>query len=172
MTSPTDDREIVITRLLNAPPELAWQAMTEPRHVVHWWGPHGFTTTIQQMDVSPGGVWTLVMHGPDGTDYPNHSVFQEVVYPERLVYKHTGSRVGGRPWRWLVAHRHARPQWGRISVPWKLPTDCSAPPSRPDKHRHRQLRQANTGWAHHRYIPGTRGRHEIDGPQPCHRPRA
>jgi uncharacterized protein YndB with AHSA1/START domain len=95
MTSPDSDREIVITRVFDAPRELAWQAMTDPRHVVQWWGPLGFTTTIQEMDVWPGGVWTLVMHGPDGTDYPNHSVFTEVVYPERLVYTHGGSRAGG-----------------------------------------------------------------------------
>jgi uncharacterized protein YndB with AHSA1/START domain len=93
--SPTSDREIVITRLFDAPRELAWQAMTDPRHVVQWWGPFGFTTTIQEMDVRPGGVWTHVMHGPDGTDYQNHSVFQEVVYPERIVYSHGGSKPGG-----------------------------------------------------------------------------
>lgn len=88
------DREIVITRLLDAPRELAWQAMTDPRHVVQWWGPNGFTTTIKEMDVRPGGVWTHVMHGPDGSDYPNHSVFQEVVYPERLVFAHGGGKTG------------------------------------------------------------------------------
>jgi uncharacterized protein YndB with AHSA1/START domain len=88
MTSPAAGREIVITRMLDAPRELAWQAMTDPAHVVQWWGPRGFTTTIEQMDVRPGGVWTHVMHGPDGTDYPNHSVFTEVVYPERIVFAH------------------------------------------------------------------------------------
>jgi uncharacterized protein YndB with AHSA1/START domain len=91
----TTDREIVITRVFDAPRELAWQAMTDPQHVVHWWGPRGFTTTIQEMDVRPGGVWTHVMHGPDGIDYPNHSVFQEVVYPERIVFAHGGSKPGG-----------------------------------------------------------------------------
>lgn len=95
MTSPTAAREIVISRMLDAPRELAWQAMTDPRHLVQWWGPNGFTTTVQQMDVWPGGVWTLVMHGPDGTDYPNHSVFQQVVYPERLVFTHGGRKQGG-----------------------------------------------------------------------------
>lgn len=91
----TTDREIVITRVFDAPRELAWLAMTDPSHVVQWWGPHGFTTTIQEMDVRPGGVWTHVMHGPDGIDYPNHSVFQEVVYPERIVFAHGGARPGG-----------------------------------------------------------------------------
>jgi uncharacterized protein YndB with AHSA1/START domain len=95
MSSPDADHEIVITRVFDAPRELAWQAMTDPRHVVQWWGRNGFSTTIQTMDVRPGGVWTLVMHGPDGTDYPNHSVFTEVVYPERLAYTHGGAREGG-----------------------------------------------------------------------------
>jgi uncharacterized protein YndB with AHSA1/START domain len=90
----TAGRELVITREFDAPRELVWQAMTDPRQVVHWWGPRGFTTTIEQMDVRPGGVWIHVMHGPDGTDYPNHSVFQEVVYPERIVYAHGGGREG------------------------------------------------------------------------------
>ena len=95
MTSPTEDREIVISRVLDAPRELVWQAMTNPRHLVAWWGPNGFTTTVQQMDVWPNGVWTLVMHGPNGVDYPNHSVFQEVVFPERLVFAHGGRGPGG-----------------------------------------------------------------------------
>jgi uncharacterized protein YndB with AHSA1/START domain len=88
-------REIVITRLFDAPRELVWQAMTDPEHLVHWWGPRGFTTTIQEMDVRPGGIWQHVMHGPDGTDYPNRSVFKEVVKPERLVFAHGGGKKGG-----------------------------------------------------------------------------
>ena len=91
----TDDREIVITRVLGAPRELVWEAMTDPRQVVHWWGPRGFTTTIEKMDVRPGGEWKHVMRGPDGTEYPNESVFKEVVKPERIVFAHAGSRKGG-----------------------------------------------------------------------------
>ena len=91
----TADREIVITRVFDAPRELTWQAMTDPNHVVQWWGPNGFTTTIQEMDFRRGGRWTLVMHGPDGTDYPNHSTFQEIIYPERIVYTHGGAKAGG-----------------------------------------------------------------------------
>ena len=94
---PTAGREIVISRVLNAPRELAWEAMTDPRKVIHWWGPRGFTTTIEQMDVRPGGVWKHVMHGPDGVNYPNRSVFKEVVRPERIVYSHGGNREGGGP---------------------------------------------------------------------------
>lgn len=91
----TAEREIVITRVVDAPRELVWQAWTDPRHVVRWWGPRGFSTTIEKMDVRPGGVWKHVMHGPDGTDYPNSSVFKEVVKPERIVFSHGGGKAGG-----------------------------------------------------------------------------
>ena len=93
--SESADREIVISRVLNAPRELAWQAMTDPRQVVKWWGPRGFATTVEKMDVRPGGVWKHVMHGPDGANYPNQSVFKEVVAPERLAFSHGGHREGG-----------------------------------------------------------------------------
>ena len=86
----TSDREIVMTRVFDAPRELVFKAWTDPEHVTQWWGPHGFTTTIHEMDVRPGGVWRFVMHGPDGVDYQNKVVYIEVVKPERLVYSHTG----------------------------------------------------------------------------------
>ena len=94
-TTETADREIVITRLIDAPRELVFTAWTNPDHVAHWWGPKGFTTTIHEMDLRPGGVWRLVMHGPDGTDYPNKIIFVEVVKPERLVYTNSGGKKGG-----------------------------------------------------------------------------
>jgi uncharacterized protein YndB with AHSA1/START domain len=90
----TEDREIVITRVFDAPRELVWKAWTDPQHVVQWWGPKGFTTTIHMMEVKPGGVWRHTMHGPDGTDYPNKCVFIEVVKHERIVYTHGGSKKG------------------------------------------------------------------------------
>lgn len=83
------DREIIGTRLFDAPRDLVWKMWTTPEHLVHWWGPRGFTTTVHEMDVRPGGEWRLVMHGPDGRDYNNHIVYIEVVEPERLVYRHT-----------------------------------------------------------------------------------
>ncbi len=89
ITKPAD-RELMITRLINAPRELVWKVWTEPEHVAQWWGPTGFTNTIHEMNVKAGGVWRLTMHGPDGRDYPNKIVFIEVVKPERLVYRHSG----------------------------------------------------------------------------------
>ncbi len=88
------DREIVISRTFDAPRALVWEAMTDPQQVIRWWGPRGFTTTIEEMDVRPGGVWKSVMHGPDGTDYPNYKQFKEVVKPERLVFTHGGGKKG------------------------------------------------------------------------------
>ncbi|MGY4831465.1 SRPBCC family protein [Sphaerotilaceae bacterium SBD11-9] len=87
-SSPTADREIVITRWLDAPRELVFAAWTDPAHVGQWWGPAGFTNTVSEMDVRPGGVWRLTMHGPDGVDYPNRIVFSEVAPPAFLAYRH------------------------------------------------------------------------------------
>jgi uncharacterized protein YndB with AHSA1/START domain len=84
----TPDREIVIKRTLDAPRELVFAVWTDPKHLPHWYGPNGFTTTIHEMNVTPGGVWRLTMRGPDGRDYHNTLVFSEVVKPERLVYRH------------------------------------------------------------------------------------
>jgi uncharacterized protein YndB with AHSA1/START domain len=84
----TKDRELIITRVLNAPRELVWKVWTEPDHIKNWWGPTGFTNTIFKMEVKPGGEWDFIMHGPDGTDYKNHTIFREVIKPERLVFDH------------------------------------------------------------------------------------
>jgi uncharacterized protein YndB with AHSA1/START domain len=84
------DRTIVTTRVLDAPRELVFEAWTDPKHLVKWWGPNGFTTTVRAIDVRPGGVWRFVMHGPDGVDYENRIVYDEIVKPERLVYRHSG----------------------------------------------------------------------------------
>ena len=89
-TLDTADREIVTSRLLDAPRDLVFAAWTDPDHVVQWWGPHGFTTTNHEMSATPGGVWRFTMHGPDGRDYKNKIIFTEVVKPERLVYQHAG----------------------------------------------------------------------------------
>lgn len=86
------DREISATRIYDAPRELVWKLWTDPKHIVQWWGPNGFTTTVLEMDVRPQGVWRFIMHGPDGRDYKNRIVYLEVKKPERLVYKHSPER--------------------------------------------------------------------------------
>ncbi|RNB80118.1 polyketide cyclase [Brevibacillus fluminis] len=82
------EREIVITRVFNAPRELVFDAWTKEEHLSKWWGPQGFTTTFQKFEMKPGGTWQFIMHGPDGVDYPNTNVFVEIVKPERIVIKH------------------------------------------------------------------------------------
>ena len=81
-------RTIVNTRLINATRDVVFEAWTNAEHIKHWWGPMGFTNTISKMDVRPGGEWDFVMHGPDGVDYHNKSVFVEIKYPERIVFDH------------------------------------------------------------------------------------
>ena len=69
MENNTKDRELLISRTLNAPIDLVWEVWTKPEHIANWWGPNGFTNTITKMEVTPGGEWDLVMHGPDAVSY-------------------------------------------------------------------------------------------------------
>jgi uncharacterized protein YndB with AHSA1/START domain len=82
----TSLREIVTTRLFAAPPERVFDAWSHAESLARWWGPKGFTTTTHVFDFRPGGEWNHTMHGPDGTDYPNRLVFDEIVLPARIVY--------------------------------------------------------------------------------------
>jgi uncharacterized protein YndB with AHSA1/START domain len=80
------ERELVITRIFDAPRELVFKAWTDPKHVAQWWGPKGFTNPVCEMDVRPGGALRIVMRAPDGAEHPTKGVFREVVEPERLVF--------------------------------------------------------------------------------------
>jgi uncharacterized protein YndB with AHSA1/START domain len=82
------DREYACSRLVDFPREKVFTAFSDPEQLVKWWGPNGFTNTITKFDFREGGDWLLTMHGPDGTDYRNDSVFVEIVEPERIVYDH------------------------------------------------------------------------------------
>ncbi len=86
----SDDRSIVITRVIDAPRELVVEAFTHPNHLAHWWGPDGFSLTTHSFDMRPGGVWRFVMHGPDGRDYQNRITWDEIAPPERLTFHHGG----------------------------------------------------------------------------------
>ncbi|WP_328473486.1 SRPBCC family protein [Actinoplanes sp. NBC_00393] len=86
------DREIVVSRVIDAPRELVFEAFTQVRHLSQWWGPDGFTTTTRDFEFREGGVWDFVMHGPDGTDYPEWITWTEIVAPERIALLHGESR--------------------------------------------------------------------------------
>lgn len=93
-TKSASGREIVITKLISAPRKVVFEAWTDPEQVAKWWGPNGFSTTTKKREFKPGSVWQHTMHGPDGTDYPNKSIFIEIVKPERIVYAHGGGKKG------------------------------------------------------------------------------
>ncbi len=75
-------------RLLAASPSEVFAAMSDPTRVARWWGPTGFTNTIQQFEFKPGGTWLLTMHGPDGKDYPNESRFTRIVDDQVFEIEH------------------------------------------------------------------------------------
>lgn len=83
--------ELYLTRIYDAPVKTVWDAWVDPKQVAQWWGPRGFTLTTKKKDVRTGGSWTYTMHGPDGTDWPNHTVFHEVEKYQRMVYDHGGN---------------------------------------------------------------------------------
>lgn len=82
------DREIVITRTVNAPRALVFKAWTDPVHVDKWWGPNGFTNKTISLDLKVGGQWKYTMTAPDGTVFPNLITYREVSPVDRLTYDH------------------------------------------------------------------------------------
>jgi uncharacterized protein YndB with AHSA1/START domain len=91
----TADREIVVSRVIEAPPELVFEAFTQVRHLSRWWGPEGFSTTTRAFEFRVGGEWDFVMHGPDGTDYQEWISWTQIEPPERIALRH--GRYRGDP---------------------------------------------------------------------------
>lgn len=91
MSAKNKANEIRIIRVYDAPVKLVWEAWTDPVQVAQWWGPRGFTITTHGKDLKPGGYWKYTMHGPDGTDYPNTTLYHEVEEHTKLVYDHGGN---------------------------------------------------------------------------------
>jgi len=88
-STPDDgDREIVSSRVLPYPRDRVFRAISDPQRLARWWGPEGFSNSFERFEFRPGGQWQFVMHGPDGKDYPNRSVFEAIEEPGRLVLRH------------------------------------------------------------------------------------
>ena len=83
-TSETSDRELMLTRIIDAPRDRIFKVWTTQLPL--WWGPHGMTTPVCEMELKPGGSFRTVMRAPDGTEYPTKGVFLEVVQNERIVF--------------------------------------------------------------------------------------
>jgi uncharacterized protein YndB with AHSA1/START domain len=96
---PAGEAVIVMTRIYDAPRDIVWEAITEPKHVAEWWGGPGFTNPVCEMDVRPGGLWRHVMRFPNGHELRMEFVFLEVDKPKRLVWQHVdhGERKEGPP---------------------------------------------------------------------------
>ncbi|RYD54825.1 MAG: polyketide cyclase [Verrucomicrobiaceae bacterium] len=87
MTAPST-QPIISTRFFPHPRQAVFEAFRDPARLAIWWGPHGFTNTIHELELRPGGRFHLTMHGPDGANYENQKEFLEVVEPERVVFRH------------------------------------------------------------------------------------
>jgi len=81
----SDDRDLVITRLIDAPRQKLYRAWTDATLLKQWFAPLPYITPVAELDVRPGGAAFIVMRGPDGKDLPNHGVYLDVVPNQRLV---------------------------------------------------------------------------------------
>jgi uncharacterized protein YndB with AHSA1/START domain len=94
--SEMDDSYTLITTLeIDAPREKVWSAWEDPKIVAKWWGPAGFTSTVEELDLRNDGKFRVVMHGPDNIDYPNTYIFNKVDRPSQLIYTNEGSKQFG-----------------------------------------------------------------------------
>jgi uncharacterized protein YndB with AHSA1/START domain len=84
LTTPSE-REIVITRMFDAPRELVFKAVTDPTLIPRWWGPRRYETIVDKMDVRVGGVWRFINRDADGNEFAFNGVYREIVPPERVV---------------------------------------------------------------------------------------
>ena len=80
------DREVLITRIFDAPREMVFKASLDPNLIPQWWGPKRYTTTVEKMDVKPGGVWRFIQRDQEGNKYAFNGVYREIVSPEREVH--------------------------------------------------------------------------------------
>jgi uncharacterized protein YndB with AHSA1/START domain len=140
------DRELVLTRILNASPEKVFKAWTDPKLITQWFTPPPWKTTHAETDVRPGGTSYIVMEGPDGTKMPNRGVYLEVVKNEKLVFTDAYAKAwepSGKPFmtvtltfenqggktkytarvrHWTVADREAHEKIG-FHQGWGIATD-------------------------------------------------
>ena len=103
--SPANDPSAAVSteRVLSANPRRVFAAFEQPEQLAQWWGPKDFTNTFDHFEFKPGGRWLFVMHGPNGANYPNESVFREIVPDTRIVIEHVV-----KPWFTLTVTLTAR----------------------------------------------------------------
>jgi len=89
-------REITLTRLIDAPRALVYEAWVNPERLQRWWGPRVFTNPVCEVDARVGGKWRIVMRGPDGADYPCGGEYREIIPNERLVFTNSAIDKEGK----------------------------------------------------------------------------
>lgn len=83
-----ESRELRTEKSFTVPVDLMWDVWTNPKHLANWWGPAGFTVTVHEMDVREEGEWRLTLHGPDGTNFANRSIFKQIIPHQKIVFEH------------------------------------------------------------------------------------
>ena len=96
-TSAANAPELTVSRLIDAPPALVFEAWTSAEHAARWWGPRGYTVESCRLDARPGGGYRVAMRSPDGTLRTKRGVYQEVVPSERLVFTYAWEDADGNP---------------------------------------------------------------------------
>lgn len=122
MDAPIDHsaaREIVSSRHFALPREAVFAAFTDPQRLARWWGPAGFRNTFEVFELRPGGHWRFTMHGPDGKDYANRSVFHAVEAPARIVLEHLNAPH-------FELHITLSPEAGGTRLGWRMRFDDAA----------------------------------------------
>jgi uncharacterized protein YndB with AHSA1/START domain len=114
-----DPRSIVGIREFDAPRELVFAAFSDAKHLAQWWGPNGFSITTSRFEFRTGGVWRFVMHGPDSRDYQNRMVFEEIMPPERIVYRHDGAEDDVEPVRFRLTVLFEALAGNRTRLTWR-----------------------------------------------------
>ena len=139
------------SRFIPASPAQVFAAIANPERLARWWGPAGFTNTVTQCDFKPQGQWHLVMHGPDGKQYPNALVFEDIVPQQRVLVRHVNAPHfqltialvavdGGTQVAWAQAFEHAEvaAQLAPVVIPAneqnldRLSAEVLCPPTAPD----------------------------------------
>jgi uncharacterized protein YndB with AHSA1/START domain len=92
----TKNKELTITRILDAPRELVWKVWTDPKHLAQWWAPKGFTNPVCEWDAKKGGKIYIEMKGPDGILYPMDGAFEEIKQHEKLIFTSAALAKNGR----------------------------------------------------------------------------
>ena len=105
---------VINTRIISASPAELWQAWADPAQMDRWWGPEGFTNTVHEFDLRPGGAWRLTMRSADGTEFLNEKVFTDVVPHERVVFRHLS------PLHVFTMEILLTPRGGATKLTWRM----------------------------------------------------